>query len=225
MKKYSDDYFEKKYKILFDKLLQKEGFDADIKAIRNELGLPTNGCANGPELAFFFINKLTKDQRHSLTFIAFIRAYENEHKIRVSNENKNEVIKAFMKENKKGTDMIPMMVELGEAIETHHSLFTKYPFFENNKYLSKLNKPVFKLMKKYWGVDLLDDHIIIHYIEKYLFMGQAGVNEYIRSKISCHNCRYLGVDHFSPDRNNMDGQDKGLYSKDYLFNKHTVENY
>lgn len=34
MKKYSTDYFEKKYKILFDKLLQKEGFDADIKAVR-----------------------------------------------------------------------------------------------------------------------------------------------------------------------------------------------
>ncbi len=128
-----------------------------------------------------------------------------------------------MKENKKRTGMVPMMVELGETIETHHSLFTKYPFFEGNKYLSKLDKPVFKLMKKYWGVDLLDDHIIIHYIEKYLFMGQTGVNEYIRSKVSCHNCKYLGVEHFSPNRNNMDGQDKGPYSKDYLFNKQTTE--
>ena len=71
MKKYSDDYFEKKYKILFDKLLQKEGFVDDIKATRKELGLPANGFANGPELAFFFINKLTKDQQHSLTFSHF----------------------------------------------------------------------------------------------------------------------------------------------------------
>jgi predicted transcriptional regulator len=223
VKKYSDDYFEKKYKILFDKLLQKEGFVDDIKATRKELGLPVNGFANGPELAFFFINKLTKDQQHSLTFFAFLRAYENEHKMRVSDENREEVIKAFMKEYKKGIGMVPMMVELGYTIETHHNLFTKYPFFEGNKYLSKLYKSVFKLMQKYWGVDLLDDHIIIHYIEKYLFMGQVGVNEYIRSKISCHNCRYLGVDHFSPNRNNMDGQDKGPYSKDYLFNKQTVE--
>jgi hypothetical protein len=223
MKKYSADYFEKKYKILFDKLLQKEGFIDDIKKTRKELGLPVDGFPNGPELAFFFINKFTKDQQHSLTFIAFIRAYENEHKIRVSDENRDEVIKAFMKENKKGTGMVPMMVELGEAIETHHTLFTKYPFFEGNKYLSNLYKPVFKLMQKYWGVDLLDDHIIIHFIEKYLFMGHTGVNEYIRSKVSCHNCKYLGVEHFSPNRNNMDGQDKGPYSKDYLFNKQTVE--
>jgi hypothetical protein len=119
--------------------------------------------------------------------------------------------------------MVPMMVELGYTIESHHNLFTKYPFFEGNKYLSKLYKYVFKLTQKYWGVDLLDDHIIIHYIEKYLFMGEVGVNEYIRSKISCHNCKYLGVDHFSPNRNNMDGKDKGPYSKEYLFNKQTVE--
>jgi ribosomal protein S8 len=149
VKKYSDDYFEKKYIILFDKLLQKEGFVDDIKATRKELGLPVNGFANGPELAFFFINKLTKDQQHSLTFFAFLRAYENEHKMRVSDENREEVIKAFMKEYKKGIGMVPMMVELGYTIETHHNLFTKYPFFEGNKYLSKLYKSVFKLMQKY----------------------------------------------------------------------------
>lgn len=224
MKKYSDDYFKKKYKILFDKLLQKEGFIDDIKNTRKEIGLPANGCANGPELAFFFINKLTKDQQRSLAFFAFIRAYEKEHKIRVSDEKSEEVIKAFMKEYKKGVVIVPMMVELGYIIETHHNLFTKDPFFEGNKkYLSKLYKSVFKLMQKYWGVDLLDDHVIIHYIEKYLFMGQSGVNEYIRNKISCHNCRYLGVDHFSPDRNNMDGKDEGPYSKEYIFNKETVQ--
>lgn len=116
MKKYSADYFEKKYKILFDKLLQKEGFIDDIKKTRKELGLPVDGFPNGPELAFFFINKFTKDQQHSLTFIAFIRAYENEHKMRISDENRDEVIKAFMKENKKGNGMVPMMVELGELL-------------------------------------------------------------------------------------------------------------
>lgn len=225
MKKYSTDYFEKKYKILFDKLLQKEGFADDVKATRKELGLPTNGFANGPELADFFISKMNKAEKKKLTMWAFLSAYEYEQKRRLTEDDRDAFTKAFMKKHKKddGIGMLPMMIELGQAIDTHHSTFTKYPLFEGNKYLSSLYKTTFKLMQKYWGVDLLDDHIIFHYIEKYLFMGQAGVNEYIRSKVSCHNCKYLGVDHFSPNRNNMDGQDKGPYSKDYRFNKQTVD--
>lgn len=223
MKKYSDDYFDKKYKILFDKLIQKEGFSDDIKTTRKELSLPTNGFSNAPELAEFFISKMSKQEQQTLTFFAFLGAYEYEHKIRVTDENKDEVISAFIKEHNQNVGMLPMLYELGQSIETHHNLFTKYYLFESNKYLSKLYKAVFKLMQKYWGVDLLDDHIIIHYIEKYLFMGQAGVNQFIKSKVSCHNCRYIGVDHFSPNRNNMDGQDEGPYSKNYLFNKETVD--
>ena len=114
-------------------------------------------------------------------------------------------------------------MNLGERIENHSSLFTQYALFLENKYLAKLNPAVFKLMQKFWGVDLLDDHIIIHYIEKYLFMGSYGVNQYIKNKVACHNCMYLGVEHFSPDRNNMEGQDKGIYSKEYIFNKETVK--
>ena len=225
MKKYSDDYFEKKYKILFDKLMQKEGFVDDIKATRKELGLPIDGFANGPELANFFISKLNKAEKRKLTMWAFLRAYEYEQKRFLTEDDKDAFTKAFMKKHKKddGIGMLAMMVELGHTIETHHNIFTKSLFFEENKYLSKLYKTTFKLMQKYWGVDLLDDQVIFHYIEKYLFMGQTGVNEYIKSKISCHNCRYLGVDHFSPDRNNMDGKDEGPYSKKYIFNKQTVQ--
>lgn len=224
MKKYTDDYFNKKYKILFDKLIQKEGFTDDIKKARKELGLPDSGFNNTQELAYFLINKLTKSQQQSLTFIAFVETYAYKNKIAVTDENKDEITKAFLKTGyEKGAGMIPMMFQLSKHIEYHHNMLTKYPVFDENKYLSKLYPTVFKLMQKYWGVDLLDDHIIIHYIEKYLFMGQAGIDQYIKSKVSCHNCRYIGVDHFSPNRNNMDGQDKGPYSKDYLFNKQTVE--
>ena len=225
MKKYSDDYFEKKYKILFDKLMRKEGFVDDIKTTRKELGLPIDGFPNGPELANFLISKLKKSEKQKLTMWAFLNAYEYEQKRVLTEDDKDAFTEAFIKKHKNddGIGMLPMMIELGQAIETHHNLLTKYPLFEENKHLSKLYKIVFKLMQKYWGVDLLDDHIIIHYIEKYLFMGQAGINEYVKSKISCHNCRYLGVDHFSPNRNNMDGQDKGPYSKNYLFNKQTVQ--
>ncbi len=224
MKKYSDDYFEKKYKILFDKLLQKEGFDADIKAIRKEIGLPVNGFPNGPELAHFLIGKMNKAEKQKLTMYAFMRAYEYEHKKMLTEEDRDDFTKSFMKKHKgdDGIGMIPMMIELGSAIETHHNLFTKYPAIEESKNLSKLFPAVVKLMKKYWGVDLLDDHVIIHYIEKYLFMGQAGVNQYVKSKVSCHNCKYLGVDHFSPNRHHMEGQDEGPYSKKYVFNKSTV---
>lgn len=184
MKKYSTDYFEKKYKILFDKLLQKEDFVDDIKATRKELGLPTNGFANGPELADFFISKMNKSEKKKLTMWAFLSAYEYEQKRRLTEDDRDAFTKAFMKKHKNddGIGMLPMMIELGQAIDTHHNTFTKYPLFEGNKYLSKLYKTTFKLMQKYWGVDLLDDHIIFHYIEKYLFMGQAGVNEYKKTR-------------------------------------------
>jgi len=224
MKKYTDNYFEKKYKILFDKLTKKEGFDDEIKKTRAELGIPEKGFANTPELAHFLAKKLTKSEQRTLTFFAFATAYEYEKRMPITEENREEVLNAFVKKgHKDGIGLLPIMFELGKTIETHHSLFTKNSMFEKNKHLSKLFQAVIELMKKFWGVDLLDDHVIIHYIEKYLFMGQAGVNQYIRSKVSCHHCRYLGIDHFSPDRHHMQGQDKGPYSKDYIFNKDAVK--
>jgi hypothetical protein len=70
MKKYSTDYFEKKYKILAEKLLQKEGFLDAIKATRAELGLPEDGFTSTQELAFFLIGKMSKEEQMSLTLIA-----------------------------------------------------------------------------------------------------------------------------------------------------------
>ena len=101
MKKYSDDYFEKKYKILFDKLMQKEGFVDDIKTTRKELGLPIDGFANGPELADFFISKLSKAEKRKLTMWAFLRAYEYEQKRFLTEDDKDAFTKAFMKKHKK----------------------------------------------------------------------------------------------------------------------------
>jgi hypothetical protein len=223
MKKYSADYFEKKYKILSDKLLQKEGFMDAVKAVRKDLKLPENGFDSPQELAFFFINKMTKSQQESLTFFAFVEAYAYKNKIFITEENRKEVIDAFIKEGyEKGGAMIPMMFELVKYIDSHHVMFTKYPLFEDNKYLSKLFPEVSKLMQKYWSVDLLDDHVIFHYIEKYMFLGPSGINQYIKSKIACHNCKYLGIEHFSPRRIDMEGQDEGPYSKNYILNKEAV---
>jgi hypothetical protein len=223
VKKYTHDYFEKKYKIIADKLLKREGFFDDIKTARKELGLPVEGFTNTQELAEFFIKKLTKTQQQSLTLYAFASAYEYQNKKRLSEENREDFLKTFMKKFKTGIGMMPMMFELSSIIETHHYLIAKHPIFEENKHLSKLFPTILNLMNKYWGVDLLDDHIIIHYIEKYLLLGQVGINQYIKSKVACHNCRYLGVDHFSPDGNDMEGRDEGPYSGKYIFNEAFVK--
>ena len=223
MKKYSTDYFEKKYRILLDKLLQKKGFEEHIRAVRKELGMPEEGFKSAPDFGYFVLQKLSDDEVNSLIFFAFIDAYTHEKKISVSEENRGEIIDAFLKNQKeKNEGALPALFKILQAVETHHNLFSKSPIVEGNAYLSSLWPAVKKTMQKYWGVDLLDDHVIIHYIEKYLFMGRTGVDLYIKSKISCHNCKYLGVDHFSPHRHHMDGKDEGPYSKKYVFNKETV---
>ncbi len=223
MKKYSSGYFEKKYKILLDKLLQKEGFLDAIKSSRKELKMPENGFSNEAELSYFLIQNMAKKERQTLTWSAFLDKYEYENKVRVTEETMKVPFDKFVKEHKDGTAMVPMMFQLGEIIISHHSLFTTHFLLKESKKLSKLYESVLQLMKKFWGVDLLDDSVTFHYIEKYLFLGQAGVNQYIKNKVACHNCKYLGIEHFSPDRHNMTGQDEGPYSKNYLFNERTVD--
>jgi hypothetical protein len=49
------------------------------------------------------------------------------------------------------------------------------------------------------------------------------VRDYIKEKIDCPFCRYIGVSHFSAERHNMDGQDEGPFSNKYVFNKKTVK--
>jgi len=101
-------------------------------------------------------------------------------------------------------------------------MLTKNALFQKNKFLSKLFPKTIKLIRKFWGLDLLDEHIMGHLVEKYLFLGDYGINKYIQQKVACTNCRYIGVNHFSPTRNSMAGQDEGAYGKNYIFNKQTV---
>lgn len=225
MKKYTSDYFERKYKILFDKLLLKEGFEDEIKKTRKELGIPLDGFSNIQELIYFIIKKMSKKEQQELTMLAFANVYEYENRKTITEENEKEFIETFTKKFKKdkGIGMIPMMYELSNVMERHHYLFTNYPLFEKNKYLSKLLPFTLKIMNKFYGIDLLDENIIVHYIEKYLFLGKRGVEGYIRNKVSCHNCKYLGIEHFSPIRSNMEGQDEGPFSEKYIFNKNTVK--
>lgn len=96
MKRYSTDYFEKKYRILLDKLLQKQGFEEHIRAVRKELGMPEEGFKSAPDFGYFVLQKLSDDEVNSLIFFAFIDAYTHEKKISVSEENRGELRRMSM---------------------------------------------------------------------------------------------------------------------------------
>ncbi len=226
MKKYSSEYFEKKFRILFDRLLVKEGFLDAVKETRKKLVLPEGGFGNESELAHYLIGKMGKDEQISLAFLAFVEDYADKNNLALAEENREEVIQAFRKEygGKKDTTVVmtQMVFELGRDILEHHQMFTQNILFRKNKFLSKLFPETMKLIRKFWGLDLLDEHIYAHFVERYLFLGEYGVNQYIKIKLACPSCRYIGVDHFSPNRTNMSGQDKGPHSNGYVFNKEAV---
>ncbi len=224
MKKYSRDYFEKKFKILFDKLIIKEDFVDEIKKTRKELGIPIeNGFDEIPQLAEFLMKKLTAKEQHSLAFFCFIEKYEAKKGIRLNDGNREEVIDAFIKESKGKFKPLDIIIFLSSRIDDHNNYFTQNHFISENKKLSKLFPTAWSLFQKFFNVDLLDEHIMMHFIEKYLFLGEKGVHNYIQNKIACPNCRYIGVAHFSPDRYDMDGQEEGPFSGKYIFSERTVK--
>jgi hypothetical protein len=221
MKKYSADYFEKKYKILFNKLLLKQGFLDDIKETRRELGLPENGYNNEADLAIYFISKMNKKEQQILSYIAFADNYYRKNNLPINDENRKKMVQAYAKESRKDIGS-KTIFWFGQEILDHTKMFTKNVLFQKNKFLSKLFPKTIKLIRKFWWLDLLDEHIMGHFVERYLFLGENGVNQYIKARITCPMCRYIGVDHFSPDRGDMQGQDEGPYGKNYIFNKKTV---
>jgi ribosomal protein RSM22 (predicted rRNA methylase) len=81
MKKYSTEDFKKKYNILFERLVNKEGFVDEIKEQRKSLGIPENGFRDTPEFAEFLFKKLKKDEKRSLTFLAFLESYATKNKL------------------------------------------------------------------------------------------------------------------------------------------------
>ncbi len=224
MKKYSAEFFKKKFEILFNKLTIKEGFADEVKKIRKELNIPVeNGFLDSLELAEFLFKKLTKQEKENVTILGFIDQYETENHTRVSEKDKEKFFKYLLKNRKlKNNHLVGISFFVG-IIEDHNNLFTSNTLLRETSFFSKLSPIVFKLLNKYWGFDLLDEWITIHFVEKYLFLGEKGVNEYIKAKISCSGCRYIGIDHFSPNRHDMEGQDEGLFSKKYIFNKNFVK--
>lgn len=221
MKRFSADYFEKKFRILFSKIMAKEGFVDEVKKTRRKLGLPENGFDNETNLALYFISKMNKKEQYLLSFSSFMDDYHRKNSLPMTDENGDKAIQAFEKERQKEKN-IKMIFWFGQELLDHNHMLTQNVWFDKNKFLLKLFPETIKLIRKFWGLDLLDEHIMGHFVEKYLFLGQYGINKYIQEKIVCSNCRYIGVNHFSPTRNNMDGQDEGAYGKNYIFNKETV---
>lgn len=224
MKKYSAEFFKKKFEILFNKLLVKQGFTDEIKEVRKELGIPLeNGFINSLELAEFLSKKLTKVEKETVFMFGFIDRFEAENHTRVSEKDRDAFFKYFMK-NRKGKDASMINITFIQGIiENHNNLFTSNKLLQETTFFLKLSPIVFKIFNKYWGFDLLDEQIAVNLLEKYLFLGDGGVRQYIQAKVDCPSCRYIGIDHFSPDRHDMQGQDKGAFSKNYIFNKQAVK--
>lgn len=227
MKKYSPEYFEKKFKILFNKLLVRQGFIDDVKKTRAELGVPVeNGFSSSLDLAEYFIKKLTAKERDEAIFVAYMHKFENERKTLATEENRDEFIDSFLKARKKELDSLILAIVFVKAkIDDHTFIFTDGLFFREfnkNKLISKLKPSVYTLADKYWDFDLLDEQTVLHFVEKYLFLGENGVNDYIRSRLKCTACQHIGVRSFSPESNHMQGQSGGAFSKDYIFNPETV---
>ncbi|MEQ1500416.1 MAG: hypothetical protein ABL917_03550 [Parcubacteria group bacterium] len=222
MKKYSQSYFEEKFNILYRRLIEKEGFISDIKSVRKQLGIPENGFENALEFSQFLMERLSRKEKEVATSIGFWEQYEVRHG-RVKDEDWENVRKEFDKKYKKNFIPLVIMISYQMHLDGHNDFFTTDPvikYGKNNKNLFKVAKKIFD---KFMGLDLLDAHIAMQYVEKYLFLGDNGVKEYIKNKINCPHCRYLGVNHFSPTRISMQGQNKGPFSGDYLFNEHTVK--
>ena len=226
MKKYSTDYYEKKYRILFDKLIIKNGFVDEVKQTRKTLGIPVeNGFIEQLELVQYLLKKFTAKEQQKITMFAFMEQYDAESKTRLteSKEDKDKFFQYLQGKNRKPNDIMTMAGFLLMIIDNHNDLFTSHFIFKDNKFTAKLSQIVVDLMNKYWGFDLLDEHIAVNFIEKYLFLGECGINEYIKNKLACPHCRYIGIDHFSPNRLNMQGKNAGMFSGKYLFNKATVK--
>jgi len=227
MKFFTADYFEKKFRILYSKLLFKEGLKETAKEVRRELGLPPEGFKNESELAIFLMGKMANEEIELLNMMVFVNDYSAKNELPYNDENIEKFKEAYYNEylpNTKPEEILMGAVSaFGKDLIDHNNMLTMYPFPKSNKYFSSLFPITLKFIRKFWGLDLLDEHIMGHLAEKYLFLGEYGVNQYIKSKIACTNCRYIGVNHFSPNRNNMEGQDTGPYSKGYIFNKETVK--
>jgi hypothetical protein len=230
MKKYTANYFDDKFKILFRRLLEKEGFVDDVKEFRKQFDIPDNGFTNSLELSEYLMNRLSKKEREETTSLSFLEQYRAEFSKpdeketdKDDDEEMEKMIKEFDKKYKNDFVPIVVLVSFQTRIKDHSNYFTRDPLITHGKKNKDLYNQTLKIFNKFMDLSLLDPHIAFQYIERYIFLGETGVNGYIKERISCPLCRYIGVDHFSPTAQDMKGKDKGLFGGKYLFNDNTVK--
>ena len=185
------------------------------------IGSLKNGFSSVEELAKFIYEN--SPEKEAFLIVVAMNTYSIENKVNITEENSKLFFNDFIKNKKNQPKVADILTEIIEQINNHHKFFTDIKILKTDKKLLSLQKTTGILMDKFWGVDLLDEHIIYQYIEKYLFMGQAGINNYIRKRLSCPQCKYLGVQCFPPEPANMSGHDEGLFSGNYIFNSDTIK--
>ncbi len=223
MKKFSQVYFDKKFKALFNKLIVKSIFIEEIQKVRQKLKIPTEGFRHLDQLAEYLVNRLSKNEQEQINFIAFMKKYEVINKKFIQKTDKEKVFKEFIKDYKK-KNVTPNIKELfKDIIEDHLNLFTKTDIIRIGKKNSKIFAECKRIFNAVYSLEMLDSYIIMHFIEKYLFLGNTGIEMYTKKRTSCSSCRYIGLDHFSPDRNNMQGHKYGPFDSKYIFNKNTIK--
>jgi hypothetical protein len=219
MKKYSKGYFEKKFHLLYEKLLNKENFIDTIKKARKSLNIPEEGFKSELDLVSYFIDRIPSKELDDHIFCFFCLEYAEKTGLELQDENKKEFFDNFYKKRKETSGVQTIAIPYFKAVEDHLRLFTGSEIVRFNKKNEILGKNVDKIFDAFMEVELLDAQIISHYIEKYLFLGEKGVEDYIHKRTSCPNCKYYSVLHFSPDRNDMINKEDGPFSGKYLFNK------
>ena len=223
MKKYSAEYYHKKFDILFQRLLAKEGFVDEIKKIRQTLGIPIeDGFSNSLQFANYLLGKMSNDEKEDAMYIGFMEQYKNEKKVPFGDIDRDDFLDYFKQRKKEKYN--PFIIFFQSITKDTHSVFTRNPIFKlfkEDKTFSKLSSIISKIWDKYYDLDLLEKMIVLHFIEKYLFLGTDGVNKYIKNRIDCPSCRHIGIHNFSPRKNHMQGGKTSL--DDYIFNKGTVK--
>ena len=226
MKKFDKKYFDKKYTTLFERLISKTEFKNEIDSIRNKEGIPQDGFSSTRDLAVFLGSKFNSEETDITASCFFFQEYETkigrECKETDMEDAQKEFSKLFEESPHVDYDQIDYLVDkIDSVVSDHHIIFTRSYIFEMIPKIKKIFLQAQNLLPKYHGVDLLDPYITIHMIEKYLFLGEDGVQSFITNQTICKNCRYLGINYFSPQRKDMEGQEEGAFKEGYVFNEET----
>jgi hypothetical protein len=222
VKKYSKDYFEKRFHLLYEKLVNKENFVETVIKARKLLNIPEKGFESSFELVEYLISRIPKDEIESHMFYSFCMEYEDKTGLKLKENQFDEFSENFYQKYKgKYNDTQSIALRYQEDIENHQILFTHSLSILLNDKNIVLKEKVKEIFDFFMEVELLDAHIISHFIEKYLFLGDKGVCNYINKRILCSSCRYYSISHFSPKRYDMQNQEDGPFSGKYFFNKET----